>query len=190
MKYIIALIILLVIGFIVFTNIWNINCRNIPNDFNEIIQWDRGDSESPVSKCDAWLKHKEEYELIKNKTNQYTTVSVDVYLQNKETARVSDCSATEKVTTSIEINKKGIEDSVLQFLFESELSMYGEYESVEVSDGVAQIYLKSDQTPMGNPLSSLSSCEIQHLQSVLKDTLKQYLVERIELYSPKGKIDF
>lgn len=119
-----------------------------------------------------------------------TLVNVDVYLQNKEIARTSDCSITKKVNVSISADEEMFIHSVIRFLFEDELSKYGEYESVQVSGQVAQIYLKSNQTPQGTPVGSLSSCEVGHLYSVLEDTLKQYSIEKIKFYFPEGKREF
>jgi len=118
------------------------------------------------------------------------TISVDVYIQDKKVAATSDCAVTEKVSVTIP-EASNIADASLTFLFEEELEQYGEYERVDIAEGVAKVFLKSNTLPSGAPLGSLSSCQIGHLTSVLQDTLTQYgEVEFVELHSPEGKIEF
>lgn len=117
-------------------------------------------------------------------------MNISVYIQNKEVAKVKDCGATS--LTSYQVPKTtAVADVSLRVLFSDELSMYGKYKSVTISNGIAKIMLDSDMTPKNYPIGSLSSCESSHLMSVLTKTLTQYnTIKSVELYSPKGKIEF
>ena len=118
------------------------------------------------------------------------TMSLIVYLQDKEMAKTKDCGITKKVTYQIPITS-AVANASLEILFDSELSKYGVYKSVSVAGGVAKVVLASDKTPEGRPIGGLSSCESSHLMSVIKDTLTQYKsIKSVELYSPEGKILF
>jgi hypothetical protein len=118
------------------------------------------------------------------------SMSLTLYIQDKEIAKTRDCGVTKKAIYQVP-RTSAVVDSSLQILFESELSKYGAYKSVSVADGVAKVMLVSENTPEGHPIGGLSSCESSHLMSVLKDTLIQYkTVKSVELYSPKGKILF
>jgi len=118
------------------------------------------------------------------------SMSLTLYIQDKEIAKTRDCGVTKKAIYQVP-RTFAVVDSSLQILFESELSKYGVYKSVSVADGVAKVMLVSENTPEGRPIGGLSSCESSHLMSVLKDTLTQYkTVKSVELYSPKGKILF
>jgi hypothetical protein len=122
--------------------------------------------------------------------NEEEMMAVSLYVQNKQAAATSDCGVTEKVAVSLP-KTEAVADASLRFLFEQELSAYGTYDSLTIADKVAQVKLASDHTSSGAPLSSLSSCQITHLTSVLHDTLTQYpTITTVELYSPQGKIDF
>ncbi len=115
---------------------------------------------------------------------------LDIYIQNTDAAKMNDCRATQKVSYKVPKNPN-VADISIRILFAKELAKYGTYESVTVSNGIAKINLQSDLTPNGIQISSLSSCEIGHLLSVLKNTLTQYSnIQSVVLYSPKGKIDF
>ena len=82
-------------------------------------------------------------------------------------------------------------DASLKILFEKELAQYGVYKSVTVSGGVAKVMLDSENMQSGFPIGGLSSCESGHLLSVLEDTLTQYsAIKSIEVFSPKGRIEF
>jgi hypothetical protein len=117
-------------------------------------------------------------------------MSLGVYIQNKEIAKTSDCGVTKKIAVQVP-KTTAVADASLKFLFGDELSAYGVYKSVGVSGGVAKVVLTSDNTPSGRPMGGLSSCESSHLMSVLKDTLTQYsTIKSVEIYSPKGKIEF
>lgn len=117
-------------------------------------------------------------------------MSLDVYIQNKEIAKTSDCGVTKKITVQVP-KTTAVADASLKYLFSEELSAYALYKSVSVSGGVAKVVLTSDNTPSGRPIGGLSSCESSHLMSVLKDTLTQYsTIKSVEIYSPKGKIEF
>ncbi len=117
-------------------------------------------------------------------------MSLTLYIQNKEVAKTSDCGVTKKVVYQVP-KTSAVADASLKILFENELSQYGMYKSVAISNGIAKVNLTSENTPLGFPISSLSSCQISHLTSVLKDTLTQYsTIKSVELYSPRGKIEF
>lgn len=113
-----------------------------------------------------------------------------IFVQDKEVAKEKDCGVTVKKIVKLPKTSGAMEFS-LAILFNSELSRYGKYDSLTVQDGVAKVMLRSSTTPSGAPLSSLSSCEVQHLTSVLKDTLTQYPgISTVQLYSPEGKVEF
>jgi hypothetical protein len=117
-------------------------------------------------------------------------MSLSLYVQDKEVAKTSDCGVTQKVTYQV-LRTVAVADTSLKMLFEDELSQYGTYDSVTISDKVAKIMLKSDTTSTGRSIASLSSCESGHLLSVLRDTLTQYpTIKSVEIYSPEGKIEF
>lgn len=117
-------------------------------------------------------------------------MNLTLYVQDRVLAAKNDCSVTEKVTVQVPKTLSVI-DTSLKILFGGELSRYGVYKSVIVNDGLARVILESENTPSGNPISSLSSCESSHLMSVLRNTLMQYdNVLEVQLESPKGKIDF
>jgi hypothetical protein len=117
-------------------------------------------------------------------------MDLTLFLQDKEIAKIRDCGATYKVIRQIP-KTTGVLHASLKILFEEELSRYGQYDSVKIKDQVAQVMLKSSTTQSGSPIGSLSSCEVQHLMSVLDDTLTQYPgVFSVELFSPEGKIEF
>ncbi|MCX6716299.1 MAG: hypothetical protein NT077_04815 [Candidatus Taylorbacteria bacterium] len=123
-------------------------------------------------------------------TQEPEMMSINLYVQNKEIARTSDCGVTQKVTYQIP-KTVAVADASLKVLFVGELSRYGVYKSVNVSNGIARVMLDSNMMPTGYPISALSSCENGHLMSVLNDTLTQYKnIQAVELYSPEGKIEF
>lgn len=139
---------------------------------------------------------------IENSENKIPedTMTINLYIQDKEVARVRDCSATLKVSYTIP-KTVAVADASLKILFGNEqsvgkagygeLARYGVYKSVSISNGVAKVMLESAMTPAGKPIGSLSSCESGHLLSVITDTLTQYeSVKSVELYSPEGKIEF
>ena len=118
------------------------------------------------------------------------TISLNLYIQDKEIAKTKDCGVTKKVIYQVP-KTSAVADASLKILFANELSQYGVYKSVVVSNGLARITLASSNTPSGRPISGLSSCESSHLMSVLQDTLTQYSsIKKVEIYSPKGKIEF
>jgi hypothetical protein len=119
-----------------------------------------------------------------------TTETITLFIQNKEIARTSDCGVTQQISKIIPKTNNLI-DSAVKVLFEDELSNYGVYEKVEISNKVAKVFLKSENMPSGRLITGLSSCENQHLFSILKDTISYYQkIETVEIYSPKGKIEF
>lgn len=118
------------------------------------------------------------------------TTNITVYLQDKNAVLYDDCGITYPKEILIP-RTTAVADMSLTYLFENELSQYGNYESVVITDGVAQITLSNQDDPTGLKISSLSSCESRHLFAVLQDTLMQYeTIISIELHSPSGKIDF
>jgi len=126
----------------------------------------------------------------KKNTSSQKLISISLYVQDKEAARLSDCRITQKITYQVPMTSN-IPDTSLRMLFKDELSRYGIYDSVSVTDGVAKVMLKSDMDPRGKPLQALSSCESGHLLSVLNDTLTQYdTIKSVELHSPNGRIEF
>jgi hypothetical protein len=113
-----------------------------------------------------------------------------LYIQDTSYVATSSCSVTKKIVYKIP-KTVAVADASLKILFNNELSSYGVYKSVSIVDGVAKILLESDLTKAGVPINSLSSCESSHLLAVLKDTLTQYSsVKSVELFSPKGQINF
>ncbi len=117
-------------------------------------------------------------------------MALTLYVQDKEAARTKDCGVTIKETRLVP-KTTAVADTSLKMLFASELSQYGTYKSVSISNGIAKVELQNNKTASGNPISSLSSCEIIHLTSVLNTTLTQYpTINSVELYSPEGKIEF
>lgn len=119
-----------------------------------------------------------------------TTETITLFIQNKEIARTSDCGVTQQISKIIPKTNNLI-DSAVKVLFEDELSNYGVYEKVEISNKVAKVFLKSENMPSSRLITGLSSCENQHLFSILKDTISYYQkIETVEIYSPKGKIEF
>lgn len=119
-----------------------------------------------------------------------TTMDLVVYLQDKEEMITNDCGITYAKTIQVP-KTKAVADASLRYLFSDELAQYGEYQSVRINNGVAEVTLEKDQDPTGRNIASLSSCEARHLFSVLLDTLTQYdTINSVELYSPSGKIEF
>jgi hypothetical protein len=112
-----------------------------------------------------------------------TTMSLTLYVQDQEAAATSDCSVTQQEVVEVPYTS-AVADASLKILFEDELSRYGTYRSVAVSDKKAMVTIEKN-------FNSLSSCEVLHLTSVIEDTLTQYdTIESVELYSPEGKIEF
>lgn len=117
-------------------------------------------------------------------------MSLNLYIQDKEAAKTSDCRVTKKIIVQVP-KTPAVADASLKILFEEELAQYGYYRSVSISNGIAKVMLGSGMTAQGTPISGLSSCEKGHLLAVLKDTLTQYkTIQSVEVYSPEGKIEF
>ncbi|MES2623284.1 MAG: hypothetical protein V4576_02630 [Patescibacteria group bacterium] len=116
-------------------------------------------------------------------------MSLTVYLQDKKVAETETCAATYPVTYQVP-KTTSVADASLKILFGNELAEYGVYKSVTIEKGVAKVMLTSNMTRAGKPLSSLSSCQTQHLFAVLKDTLTQYpTIKNVELHTVQGKIE-
>jgi len=113
-----------------------------------------------------------------------------LYVQNKEIARTRDCAVTQMI--KVEVPKTlAVADASLRVLFENELAQYGTYKNATLENTIAKVYLETNTTAGGKPLISLSSCEKGHIQSVLRDTLTQFeSIKSVELYTPRGKVDF
>jgi hypothetical protein len=128
--------------------------------------------------------------IFSGSTVSSETMSLTLYVQDKEIAQKSDCGVTKKVIYQVP-KTTAVADASLKILFGDELSQYGVYKSVSITNSVAKVMLVSDNMPSGFPITALSSCQISHLTSVLKDTLTQYsTIKSVELYSPRGKIEF
>ncbi|HEY1037553.1 MAG TPA: hypothetical protein VGE62_03130 [Candidatus Paceibacterota bacterium] len=118
------------------------------------------------------------------------TMSLTLYVQDKEIARVSDCSATRKVTYEVP-KTTAVADASLRILFGDELARYGTYESVRIEDGVAKVTISNSKVTSAPFIESLSSCEAAHLMSVLNKTLAQYeSVQSVEIFTLAGKVEF
>lgn len=110
-------------------------------------------------------------------------MNLTVYIQDKAAVETVNCDTT-KIQEFRIPRTAAVADASLKILFEKELEKFGTYKSVNIANGIAEILIDERFT-------SLSSCESQHLMSVLEDTLTQYdTVKSIELYSPQGKIEF
>lgn len=120
---------------------------------------------------------------VATSTPQVEKMILTVYVQDKEEAQFSDCGATEKITYEIP-RTTAVADVSLRILFESELAKFGQYDSVVIENKIAKVKLQ-------NHIQSLSSCELAHLTSTIKDTLTQYpTITDIELSGPQGKFEF
>lgn len=119
-----------------------------------------------------------------------TMMTLYLFQQDTQVAATSDCGVTRRVARQVP-RTTALADTSLKILFAEELSKYAQYQSVSITNGVARVNFASDMTPAGNPISSLSSCESQHLLSVITDTLTQYsTVNSVVLYGPQGQIQF
>ena len=116
--------------------------------------------------------------------------SQDVVLYIQDESMIDQtCAATKQkiITVSSEKNKYS---EILEYLFETELQAYGEYDSFLIVDNQLKIMFASDMRPDNRPISSLSSCEIEHIQTVLSSTFTQFDdISSVALYSPAGVID-
>lgn len=122
--------------------------------------------------------------------NASQTMSLTVYKQDKSAVAANRCDATKSVTYQVP-KTAAVADASLKLLFGEELASYGVYKSVSIESGIAKIQFAGTATPSGRPYSSLSSCEIGHVTSVLDDTLKQYSsIKSVQLYSPQGRVQF
>ncbi len=130
---------------------------------------------------------------IETEDKNIEKMDITVYVNDEAaSSEFLDCAINKKITVQVP-KTEAIADASLKFLFSDELSKYGVYKSVEIASGTAKIMLESDMTPAGYPIGGLSSCQSQHLLSVLKDTLTQYpIIQSVELYSPKqeSRIEF
>lgn len=122
--------------------------------------------------------------------NNPELMSLTVYIQDKAALAADRCDATKAVVYKVS-KTTAVADTSLKLLFKDELANYGIYSSVSIENTVAKVQLTHNNLPSGRPYSSLSSCEIGHLTSVLTDTLTQYdSIKSVQLYSPTGKIEF
>lgn len=112
-----------------------------------------------------------------------------VYVQDEELINQT-CEATKQtiIRASSEASKYS---EILTYLFENELNSYGLYDSYTIIDRELKILLESNMRSDGRPISSLSSCEIEHLQSSLFKTFTQFEeIDSVALYSPQGVVEF
>ncbi len=117
-------------------------------------------------------------------------MDITVYVQDTDKAQVADCGITKAVTRQVP-QTVAVADAALTLLFSDELSKYATYDSVSIENNVAKVKLASETTPAGYPISSLSSCQKQHLFGVLQDTLIQYdSIKTIKIYTPGGELNF
>jgi len=130
-----------------------------------------------------------EIHKIDNETKIDEAMHLVVYLQDKNEAMKSDCAIA--YPKNIQVPKTtAVADASLTYLFENELSQYGNYESVIVKDGVAKVIISTNNMLSDLKFSSLSSCEVGHLTAVIEDTLFQYeSISSIEFYSQSGRIE-
>jgi hypothetical protein len=137
----------------------------------------------------VWFGFTDSIEIYKA-DNPVDQMELTIYLQDKEEVLLNDCGIT--IATTINVPEtQAIADASLAYLFADELAQYGEYDSVSIVDGVAQVTLKAENDPSGRKIASLSSCESRHLFVVLGDTLTQYdTITSVELYTPEGKVEF
>ncbi len=126
------------------------------------------------------------YELPVILKSVNNSMSLSLYLQDKEAARTNDCRVTKKVTYQVP-KTAAVADASLKILFGDELAKYGIYKSVSISNNVAKVMLQSDMTQERKSISGLSSCEKGHLMAVLTDTLTQYnSIKSVVLVRPDG----
>jgi hypothetical protein len=107
------------------------------------------------------------------KENQPQQELITIFIKDKEITTNFDCSAVEPIQIQINSNQNKFE-KITQYLFTNELQTYAQYQKIQVEDLILKIYLKSDTRPDGRPLTSLSSCEMAHLYSVLEKTFTQF----------------
>lgn len=111
-------------------------------------------------------------------------MEIKVYFQ--DLSKISEtCGATNPVLVE-ESKTVTVADASLRFLFRYQLGAYGMYQSVEIQNGIAKVYIYEKKP-------SLASCEHEHLFSVLEKTLTQYpTIKKVELYraSDRSKIEF
>jgi hypothetical protein len=169
----------IIIGIIIFSFI---NQNNNSDDINE--------QEMNVSEQE--LEQNNEQELIIENGQVPKFINLNLFLQDKSKVESGDCGITQQTTVTVPYTKRTA-DASLRFLLDNggELSKYANYKDVRIENGIAKIELENSMTKDGQPISSLSSCEITHLESVLNDTLTQYSsINSIEIFSPEGKINF
>lgn len=132
----------------------------------------------------SFLKNNSVQNIEKDLNIEEETISLYLYIQDKEEAETRDCGITKKVEYKIP-KTLSLVDNSLEILFGDELSWFGFYESVKIVDGIAKISVSLKNE------GRLSSCQISHLISVLNDTLTQYPnIKGIEIYSNGVKIEF
>ena len=114
---------------------------------------------------------------------------VTVFIQDKEIAANSDCSVVDTFQIQINADENKFEQ-IAKYLFANELQTYATYQEMQLENSILKIYFKSDVRPDGRPITSLSSCEISHLYSVLEKTFTQFeQVKSIELFVGERKLE-
>lgn len=134
-----------------------------------------------LDKIEPTINHQPEY------TGEGETMLLTFFVQDKEAALTSDCGVTKKIQK--EVNKTlAVADTSLKILFEEELAAYGDYQTLNIRDQVAEVVI---DMPGTSTISSLSSCEARHLNAVIQDTLTQYpSIKNIEFHSPDGLMEY
>jgi len=93
--------------------------------------------------ANPWGKNSNKVQFNVTTTDQ--TV-LNLYLQDKEIAKTSDCGATYPVSYLVP-KTTSVTDASLKILFSKELAQYGVYKSVSIVNGVAKVMLDSAETP-------------------------------------------
>ena len=106
------------------------------------------------------------------------TMNLVIYVTNPE-------GTLEPVTIQT-TETTGVANASLEYLFNNNLSVYGDYNDVSISNGIAYVSLEGN-IPGGRTFSSLSSAEISDLTQSINATLTQYsTISDIELVDKNG----
>lgn len=128
------------------------------------------------------------FEIKKEEIEEKTFTTI--YIQDKEIVETTDCSVVKPIQIKIKANEEKY-NQIAQYLFDTELKSYANYQKIKLKNRILQIYVESDLRPDGRPLTSLSSCEIAHLYSVLEKTFTQFdEVDSVELFVGESKVEF
>jgi hypothetical protein len=133
-----------------------------------------------------------ENDLSGGDKNSLKFMTLNIFVQDESKINSEGCDATKQMSITVPYSQRIAHES-LNFLFNNggDLSEYANYKDVKIENGIAKIELSNSLTKSGAPISSLSSCQIEHLNSVLDKTLTQYsTVNSVEIFSPEGQIIF